>query len=72
MFRLLPGKIFFEQVNLIVLENTVGSLLGHLLGGLSITIGGISGHLLVVPGDVSGFSGINIARPTTLGVRHTA
>mmetsp|Transcript_33233 Transcript_33233/g.50951 ORF Transcript_33233/g.50951 Transcript_33233/m.50951 type:complete len:273 (+) Transcript_33233:1255-2073(+) len=71
MLGLLASEVLLEQVDLVVLEDTLGSALDHLLGGLREAEGRVSVHLFGVFSLISGLGGIDLSRPTSFTVLHS-
>lgn len=72
MFSIFSSKIFFEQIDFVVLKNNLSSLLSHISGSLGVTESGISLHLLDVSCLVRIFLVINIFRPSTFFMHITS
>ena len=71
MLGLFTSEVLFEEVDLVVLEDAFGGALGHTLGSLRETEGGLSVHLLLVLGNLSRLGGVVFDGPTSLLVFHT-
>ncbi len=72
MLGLLAGEVLLEQVDLVVLPDTLSRLDGHIAGSLGETESGVTIHLLHVTSDISSFRRVHVVGPTTLLVAHTA
>ncbi len=68
MLWLFAAKIFFEQINFIVLTNTLLGSRNEVLGGLTVTIVGISVEFLQILGYITCLGVIVVLRPTYLNL----